>query len=809
MMRTLFKPAHFQTMTDFQHSSDDMNTLLFGKDPEKNIVGIHQLSDAKVRIYSRNNGLVQYRDEPFFPFFFLSEEALLEEFVPSYNEKYWLTKLAGNNYYRYLAVFRSHHNFRNALDFIDSSSRLSSDEATEGRASSSLTYSKGDSITQYLLQTGKTLFKGMLFDDLYRMQLDIETLYRPEKNTKRKIQIGEDPIIIVSLHDNRGWEQAIHSKDRSEAELLEDLVKIIQLKDPDVIEGHNIFSFDLPYIQKRCEIQGVEFRIGRDGSLPRSFPASIRFAERVIDYPFFDIAGRHVIDTLFLVQTYDVAKRSMPGYGLKTAAKHFGFASSDRTYVSYDEIADLWNNDPDRLLAYALDDVRETEQLSALLSGSNFHMTRMMPYTYAHASRLGPAAKIEALMVREYLKEKHSIPKPEIGQQHTGGFTEVFVKGILGPIVYADVESLYPSIMLGYDICPKSDERKIFPSILRNLKDLRFSAKKRAKEENDKGNKALGENYDAMQSSYKILINAMYGYLGFGSGIFNDFEEADRVTTTGQTIARKMIQEFEARGCKVIEVDTDGILFVPPSSVNDKEKEMRLVLDVSSVMPEGITIGFDGRFKKMISYLKKNYALLDYDGSFKLKGSSLVSRSAEKFGRDFIRDGFRKLLDEDIQALHDLYVSYKEMIIGHSWSIDDFSRTETLKTTIDHYKNDVESGKRSKSITYEIAMRRNMTINKGDRITYYVSGSGLQSSHYDKGRLADEWCSSMPDENTQFYLKRLDEFSQKFIPFFKPQDFSSIFSSDTLFGFSPDGIELIKEIRHKETDGIDDNDIPF
>ena len=794
-------------MTDFQHITDATNTLLFGKDPEERIVGVHQLSDAKVRIYSRNASGVQHRDEQFFPFFFLSDEVLLEGFQPSYNEKFWLTKLAGDNYYRYLAIFKSHHNFRNALDYIDSKSRRSSDEASEGPSSPNLTYSRGDSVTQYLLQTGKTLFKGMLFEDLYRMQLDIETLYRPEKNTKRKVLIGADPIIIVSLHDNRGWEQVIHSKDQTETELLEELVKIIQLKDPDVIEGHNIFSFDLPYIQKRCEMKGIEFRIGRDGSVPRSFPASIRFAERVIDYPFFDIAGRHVVDTLFLVQNYDVAKRSMPGYGLKTAAKHFGFASSERTYVSYDEIADLWESNPDRLLAYALDDVRETEQLSALLSGSNFHMTRMMPYTYAHTARLGPAAKIEALMVREYLKEKQSIPKPEIGQQHTGGFTEVFIKGILGPIVYADVESLYPSIMLSYDICPKSDERRIFPSILRNLKDLRFSAKKRAKEE--KGNMSLCENFDAMQSSYKILINAMYGYLGFSSGIFNDYEEADRVTTTGQAIARKMIQEFESRGCKVVEVDTDGILFVPPPHVHDKEDEMRLVRDVSSVMPEGITIGFDGRFKKMISYLKKNYALLDYDGSFKLKGSSLVSRSAEKFGRDFIRDGFRKLLEEDVQALHDLYVSYKEMIIRHNWSIDDFSRTETLKTTVDQYKTDIESGKRAKSITYEIAMRRNMSINKGDRITYYVSGSGLQSSHYDKGRLADEWNSTTPDENTQFYLKRLDEFAQKFIPFFKPQDFSSIFSSDTLFGFSPDGIEFIKEIRHKETDGIDNNDIPF
>ena len=794
-------------MTDNAHAAVDENALLFGKDSEELITGIHQLSDNKVRLYIRKGDSVTSRDDDFFPFFFLSERSLLDGFVTPGQEKFWLIKLQGNNFYRFLAIFKNQKSCRSALDYV--AERSSNENESDGGFSGNLTYSRGDAVTQFLLQTGKTLFKGMVFEDLYRMQLDIETYFKPEKSTNSKVSIGKDPIIIISLSDNRGWEQVIHSRDTSEKELLLELIKIIQLKDPDVIEGHNIFSFDLPYIQRRCELHGIEFRIGRDGSVPRTYQASIRFAERSIDYPFYDIAGRHVIDTFFLVQNYDVAKRSMPGYGLKTAAKFFGFASPDRTYVQYNEIADLWDNNPDRLIAYALDDVRETRKIAALLSGSNFYMTRMMPYTYAQTSRMGPAAKIEALLVREYLNEKHSLPKPEIGQQHMGGFTEVFLKGILGPVVYADVESLYPSIMLSYNICPKSDERRIFPKILTDLKDLRFNAKNKAKQEKEKGNTSVADNYDAMQSSFKILINAMYGYLGYGIGIFNDYEEADRVTTTGQEIARRMIKEFEHRGCKVIEVDTDGILFVPPAHITTEQHEISLVHEVSAVMPKGITIGYDGRFRKMISYLKKNYALLGYDGSFKLKGSSLISRSGEKFGRDFIRSGFEKLLEEDIEGLHDLYVSYKNMIVNHDWSIEDFSRTETLKSSIDQYSLDIESGKRARSITYELVLRKKLSVNKGDRITYYVSGSGMQSSNYDKGRLADEWDSSIPDENTQFYLKRLDEFTQKFLPFFKPQDFSSIFSSDTLFSFTPEGIELIKEIRHKETESIDDDVIPF
>jgi DNA polymerase elongation subunit (family B) len=788
------------------------NELLFGKDPEAGIVGAYQLNDSQIRLFIRSGERVVSRDEPFFPFFFLSDNELLDGYTPADKEKFWLIPLSGSNYFNHLAIFRSWKNYRSALDHANSGtqeSQPSGDVQGSYGINSHLTYSRGDAITQYLMQSGKTMFKGLLFENIHRLQLDIETYYRPGTGVNRKDSFGEDPIIIVSLSDNRSWEHVIHAKGRTEKSLLEELVAILREKDPDVIEGHNIFGFDLPYIQRRCELNGVPFRIGRDGLVPRSYPATIRFAERSLDYQFFDIPGRSVIDTYFLVQNYDTSKRSLPSYGLKAAAKYFGFASPNRTYVDYKVLADTWDNNPEVLLAYALDDVRETRELASLLSGSSFNLSRMLPYTYAHTSRLGPAAKIEALMIREYLKRKVSIPRPSVGQQHVGGFNEVFVKGILGPIVYADVESLYPSIMLSCGICPKTDTLRTFPAILKDLRDLRFAAKSRASDEQQKGNRSLADNYDAMQNSFKVIINAMYGYLGFSSGIFNDFEEADRVTTNGQEIAKSMIREFEARGSKVIEVDTDGVFFVPPQDICSEEQERALVHEVSGKMPSGITIGFDGRYRKMISYMKKNYVLLDYSDKLKLKGSSLISRSGEKFGRDFVREGFILLLREDISGLHDLYVRYRNDIMQHRFNITEFSRTESMKTSLDQYANDVRAGKRSKSITYEIALKQGMKVAKGDRMTYYVSGTGNATSYIDKGKLAEEWKKDQPDENSHFYLKRLDEFAQKFIPFFKPQDFSTIFSADTLFAFSPAGIEVVKEIRHLETESIYREETPF
>ena len=226
------------------------------------------------------------------------------------------------------------------------------------------------------------------------------------------------------------------------------------------------------------------------------------------------------------------------------------------------------------------------------------------------------------------------------------------------------------------------------------------------------------------------------------------------------------------------------------------------------LMPQGINIGFDGRYRKMISYMKKNYALLGYDNVMLLKGSSLTSRSGEKFGRDFVRRGFETLLTEDISGLHDLFTEYRNKILNHELDVSEFSRTESLKNSIEQYQNDVKIGKRSKSITYETAIKAGLGVTKGDRITYYVSGSGTGSSSYEKGKLAAEWKKEKPDENTHFYLKRLDEHCQKFLPFFKPQDYSTIFSDDTLFSFSAEGIELLREIRHTETNDLG-GELPF
>lgn len=755
------------------------------------IVAIESLGDvdnkgAMYRVFYRTGELeTSYEDIPFRPFLFLRSEDSLDG---------WRTvgfetePLSGDNYYRALAHFDSWDTLWKALDFLN-------ERPTRAGQTHLSSYLVNDRVSQFQMAHEITLFKGMSFDDVHRMQIDIEVY---SAHGFPNASNADDRIIIISMLDNRGWQVILSALDFEEPELLEAMIGHVLERDPDVIEGHNIFKFDLEYIRRRCERYGIDFQLGRAGGKHRYFQSAVRFAERMMSFPAVDIPGRHVIDTFFLALEYDVSKRDLPGYGLKDIAKHFGVASSNRTYIDGDKIAETWLKDPDTVLSYALDDVIETKQISERLSGAHFYMAQQVPVQYGRLARSGPGIKIETLFLSQYLKNRTSVSRPGEGRSIAGGYTALYYQGVLEPVVYADVESLYPSIMLAYDIKPASDILGVFQSMLRELTDLRLSTKRRMQDETDP---LVKDELDARQTSYKILINAFYGYLGFSLALFNDFDAAERVTLTGQRILKSIIIEINKTGGVVAEVDTDGVFFKPPEGASSTLDYVEYVDQLNERLPEGIRLNFEGSYRKMLSYKIKNYALLDAEGNLSFKGSSLISRSIEKFGRDFVQDCVLLLMQGDVEGLHKLYLQKRDNIIRHEWeSVDDFSRSETLHDDLDSYREDVEAGNRQRAASYEVAIanveRNGTKQSAGDKIQYYIAHStgqnaAVRSPAFEVARSADLWDPENPDEDTTYYLRRLDEFASKFEPFFNEHHFRQVFSEEDLFGFDATGIEVL------------------
>ncbi len=754
--------------------------MLYGHNPDEGIVAVHLTDDASMTLTVRTNGRTVTQVEPFYPFFYLADPDLLQGFP----HKHWVRQIAGSHPLSHLCAFEGWSNLWDAVRHVLVRYNQKTPVTVETYNQLDGLYLITDPVTQFLVQTGHTLFKGMTFDQIHRMQLDIETYTAGTHRFSSPARAG-DRIILIALSDNRGWEHIIDGRHHDEAHMLTELVRVIRDRDPDVIEGHNILGFDLPYIARRCAIHDVEFRIGRDNSTLRLAESRTARTDQGPDILAADCAGRHIVDTLSLVQSYDAVKRNMESHGLKYAARYFGLRSPDRVEIEGERISWTWDNDPETLARYALDDVRETGRLAEHLLPASFYLACIVPCAFGPLTRMGAAAKIELLLVREYLHQKHSLPQPASGEQTTGGYTDLFVSGVLGPIIHADVESLYPSLMIANTIAPRSDSLGVFTAILRELTTRRLALKKEMRATADE---VARSRIDAMQSSLKILINSFYGYLGYSRGLFNDFRKADEVTQAGQDVLRGLIGTLRSAESRVIEVDTDGVYCVPPPDVNGAEAEEAFVATVGRSLPAGLTLALDGRYRRMMSYKKKNYALLGYDDRMLLKGSSLISRSMERFGRTYVRLCIERILTNDIEGLHRVYMSVAETIQAHAMDVRDFARVETIRDPLEEYQEAAARGKRNRSAVYEVVLRYALTARPGDKVAYYVTGSDPNVRTFEECKPAELWDPNFPDENTAYYMRRLAEFSSKFEILFRPGDFARIFAADDLFPFSAEGI---------------------
>src|SRR5206468_9354323 len=211
-----------------------------------------------------------------------------------------------------------------------------------------------------------------------------------------------------------------------------------------------------------------------------------------------------------LAQLHDAGARDLPGFGLKDLARHFGVAAPGRTYIDASRVAQTLREDSERLMAYAIDDAVETLGVAAVLAPPYFAQAQVVPFDYQSCTLRGAAAKIDALLLREYLHRGHAVPLPRPVGPVGGGYTAIFQEGVARPALHVDVTSLYPSLMLARSIAPASDALGVFPSLLERLREFRVHAKRLARESPDAAERA---HLGALQQSFKILINAFYGYL--------------------------------------------------------------------------------------------------------------------------------------------------------------------------------------------------------------------------------------------------------------------------------------------------------
>jgi len=728
----------------------EKNTLLFGADSTPRIVAIELGETGTVNVYRREiDGSTVADVEPFHPFVWADSD-VVDLGIES-------EKLQGDLNYGWLITVDSWKELialRNGLK-------------NAGRDFFAFT----DPVQHYLTATGRTLFKDLPFEELKRLQLEMLSVAGGVDPGR------DDHIMSIALSDNTGWEELIvvdpNNIEQFECAALKRLTSLIKERDPDVIEGHNLFRFDLPYLVDRAKKLKTKLDWGRSGGFLRSRPSRLQIAEKTIDYPKFTIGGRHFVDTFLLAQFYDVGMRSLAGFERTDVARHFELCDSEETSaLAGKELQRAYLSDSEIFRRRALCGVRETRALSDLLSASYFIQAEIFPYNYQDVIVRGNATRINALFLREYFRQRHSIPELPMVRAFEGGYTDIFFTGVARNVWHCDIASLYPSVMLQFECFPVTDQLQIFRHLLTDLRTFRLEAKAKMRAEKDS---AKLHHLQALQNTFKILLNSFYGYLGFAQGHFADFDAAARVTQIGRDLLRKMIEWLNAHDAQVIEVDTDGIYFVPsvdatPRRVGNDEQTRRgaastvdhLQKDLAKELPPGIDVEIDEQFEAMFSYKAKNYALLTKDGDVIIKGGALKSRGLEKFQRVFLEEMIKLIMQGKPEAVGDLRNEFEQKIRDREWKIDMLMKTDTLQDSLDKYRAKIAGSARNRAAAYELALASGRNYKPGDQISYYIKATPKKVAAYEAAKLANEFDPQNRDENVDYYIAKLDDLVKKF-----------------------------------------------
>src|SRR5438874_2575662 len=711
----------------------EKNTMLFGADPTPRIVAIELGETGTVIVYRREKDGSTIADvEPFHPFVWADSDVV--------DLGIETEKLRGDLKYGWLITVDSWKELIALRNGLKNSRRDF--------------FAFTDPVQHYLTATGRTLFKDLPFEELKRMQIEVLSVAGIDEPGDK------DHVMSIALSDNTGWEELliVDPKDIEQSELgaLKRLTSLVKERDPDVIEGHNLFRFDLPYLVARSKKGKTKLDWGRSDGFLRSRPSRLQIAEKTIDYPKFTVGGRHFVDTFLLAQFYDVGMRSLAGFERTDVARHFDLCDSNEiSALTGKELQRAYLDNSEAFRQRALCGVRETRALSELLSASYFIQSQIFPYNYQDVIVRGNATRINALFLREYFRQRHSIPELPMVRAFEGGYTDIFFTGVAHNVWHCDVASLYPSIMLKFDCFPVSDQLQIFRHLLTDLRTFRLEAKAEMRAEKDP---AKQHHLQALQNTFKILLNSFYGYLGFAQGHFADFDAAARVTQIGRDLLKKMIDWLGAHGAQVIEVDTDGIYFVPPENTDIDDLQKNL----ANELPPGIDVEIDEQFHAMFSYKAKNYALLTKDGDVIIKGGALKSRGLEKFQRVFLEEMIKLIMQGKPEAVGDLRNQFEQKIRDREWKIDMLMKTDTLQDSLDKYRAKIAGSARNRAAAYELALASGRNYKPGDQISYYIKATPKKVPAYEAAKLANEFDPQNRDENVDYYVAKLDDLVKKF-----------------------------------------------
>jgi DNA polymerase elongation subunit (family B) len=661
-------------------------------------------------------------------------------------------------------------------------------------------------VEQYLIQKRKRLFKGI--DDyggVHRFVFDIETT-------------GLDPetcnIILIGVKDNRGLNETIPAfGDDGEKTCIERFFHHIRNLKPTIIGGYNSAFFDWPFILKRAKILGVDIE-----GLTQIFTSQgmkekegmLKLANEIEPYTQHVMWGFNIIDIAHSVRRAQAINSEIKSWGLKYITQYLEKEKPNRVYVdggkiskiyldnesyyvnpktgNYKQIGDpgteglmekypgkfeIW---PGRKIVeqYLDDDLYETMIVDDSFSQSTFLLSKLVPTTYERIATMGTATLWKIIMLAWSYENNLAVPAKDEKRAITGGLSRLLNVGYSKNIVKFDYASLYPSIQLVYDVFPECDIMGVQKSMLKYFRNIRIKYKRLAGELKN-SNPIEAEMYDRKQLPIKIFINAYFGSLSAPQVFpWGDMNMGETITCTGRQCLRMMIMFFMKKGYKPLVMDTDGVNFETPDTINEHKyigKGLNELVDEGKEY-EGIeadTAEFNDIFIRnemgldidytapaCINVSRKNYIIkLMKKGKEKIKltGNTIKSKKLQTYIVEFLDEGLKMLLNGDGLSFVELYYEYVTKIYNKEIPLAKIANKARVKQSIDDYKKHIKKTTKAGSLMsrqahMELIIQNDYPAGLGDTI-YYVN-NGVKKSSGDVTKITKPTKKQQEDYRVKF-----------------------------------------------------------
>ena len=323
--------------------------------------------------------------------------------------------------------------------------------------------------TRYLYQYINEKYPGdeIKFDSsLIRVfTIDIETA---AENGFPDIQSADQEILLISLRDsftNRitVWgSKAFPNEDRQvdyihcddETKLLHSFLGWWQENFPDVITGWNVQLFDIPYICRRMNrMLGDKYtKMLSPWKMVSDREIYIKGRKQIA----YDIPGISCLDYLELYKKFTYTNQE--SYRLD----HIAFVELEQKkldHSEFDTFKEFYTNDWHKFVEYNIHDVRLVDRLDDKMKLLELAFTMAYDAKVNFEDVYSQVRMWDAIIYNYLEKQKIAIPPKQNSHkdaQYAGAYVKEPIPGMYDWVVSFDLNSLYPHLIMQYNLSPET-----------------------------------------------------------------------------------------------------------------------------------------------------------------------------------------------------------------------------------------------------------------------------------------------------------------------------------------------------------------